>query len=260
MRMTKFIDLSVTLEARPPGTSYGHGEPEITYVAHEESAQKRAGVYGLKPSDFDFRGGKYAAVERISVGTHDATHLDAPWHYGPTSEGKPSKTIDQIPLEWCYGDGVVLDFHHKKTGEGISAKEVADALDKIGYQLKPRDIVLIRTDAYKYYGTPEYANIHPGMTRESTLWLIEHGIKLMGIDAWGWDRPHKIMVEELKAGHKERFFESHYLGMEREYIHLERLANLDKIPRPFGFKVIAFPIKIARASAGLVRAVAILED
>ena len=82
----------------------------------------------------------------------------------------------------------------------------------------------------------------------------------MGIDAWGWDRPHKFMVEELKAGNKEHFFESHYLGIEREYVHLERLANLDKIPEPFGFKVVAFPIKIEGASAGWVRAVAMIED
>jgi len=154
----------------------------------------------------------------------------------------------------------VLDFHHKKAGEGISAREVEEALDKIGYQLKPRDIVLIRTDAYKHYDEPDYPNIHPGMTRESTLGLIEHGIKTTGIDAWGWDRPHEVMVEDLKAGKKERFFEAHYLGIEREYIHLERLANLDKIPKPFGFKVIAFPIKIERASGGWVRAVAMIED
>jgi len=257
--MTQFIDLSVTVK-ETAGIQDGHGEMQITYVSHEESARECARVYGLEPSDFDTRGGKYVAVERVCLGTHDTTHLDAPWHYGPTSEGKPSKTIDQVPLEWCYGDGVVLDFHHKNAGEGITAKEVEDSLDKIGYQLKPRDIVLIRTDAYKHYGEPEYMSIHPGMTRESTLWLIEHGIKTMGIDAWGWDRPHKVMVKELKAGNKRQFFEAHYLGNEREYVHLERLANLDKIPKSFGFKVIAFPIKIAGASGGWVRAVAMIED
>jgi len=259
MKMTQLIDLSVTLQNRP-GIQYGHGDPEITYMSHEESARERAEVYGLKPDDFNIRGGRYAAVERVSIGTHDTTHLDAPWHFGPTSEGKPAKKIDEVPLEWCYGDGVLLDFHHKKAGESISAGEVSGALDKIGYRLKPGDIVLIRTDAYKHYGESGYANIHPGMNRESTLWLIEHGIKTMGIDAWGWDRPHKVMADELKAGNKEQFWEAHYLGMEREYVHLERLANLDKIPRPFGFKVAAFPIKIAGASGSWVRAVAIIED
>ena len=257
--MVKLIDLSITLESRA-GINYGHGEPEIIYTNHEESAQKRSAIYGLKPSDFDIREGRYAAVEQVCASTHETTHLDAPWHYTPISEGKPAKTIEQIPLEWCYGDGVVLDFHHKKAGDGITAREVKNALEKIDYRLKPWDIVLIRTDAYKYYGKSEYATVHPGMTKESTLWLIEQGIKTMGIDAFGWDRPHQVMVSELKAGKKERFWEAHYLGIEREYIHLERLANLDKIPKPFGFKLFTFPIKIARASAGWVRAVAMFED
>jgi len=66
------------------------------------------------PKFIDLRGGKYCALERACLTTHDTSHLDAPWHYAPTSEGKPAKKIDEIPLEWCYGDGVVLDFHHKK--------------------------------------------------------------------------------------------------------------------------------------------------
>jgi kynurenine formamidase len=252
--VAKFIDLSVILSPK------GHHKvkAEITYMSHEQSAHALASSYGLKPCDF--REGKYAAIERITLGTHDTTHLDAPWHFYPSSEGKPSKTIDQIPLEWCYSDGVVLDFHHKNKGEGITAKEVEAALERIGYQLKPLDIVLIRTDVYKHYLKPGYENMHPGMTADSTLWLIEQGIKVMGIDAWGWDRPHDIMAKELKAGKKDRFWEAHYLGKEREYCHLERLANLDKIPVPFGFKVAVFPIKIEGASAGWVRAVAILED
>jgi kynurenine formamidase len=252
--MIKLIDVSVTLSA----TGKLKRMPEITYIDHEQNARSYAPIFGIKPTDF--REGKYCATERISLGTHDTTHLDAPWHFYPTSEGKPAKTIDQVPLEWCFGDGVVLDFHHKKKGEGKTDREVEEALDKIGYQLKPLDIVLIRTDVYKHYGRAGYEDRHPGMTKQATLWLIERGIKVMGIDAWGWDRPHDAMVDELKEGNKEQFWEAHYLGKEKEYCHLERLANLDKIPKPFGFKVAVFPIKIEGASAGWVRAVAIIED
>ncbi len=38
--------------------------------------------------------------------------MDAPWHYAPTSEGKPARTIDEVPLDWCYGSGIVLDIRH----------------------------------------------------------------------------------------------------------------------------------------------------
>jgi kynurenine formamidase len=255
--MAKIIDLSL-----PFGPKGGLGgmrtKPEVKYISHEESVQHYSQVYGMKADDFP--DGKYCAVEKITLSTHDTTHLDAPWHYSPVSEGKPSKTIDQIPLEWCYGDGVVLDFHHKKKGELITGEEVREALAKIGYRLKPFDIVLIRTDVSKHYQELGYDQMHPGMTAEATLWLIRQGIKVMGIDAYGWDRSHEVMVKEFKKGNKEQFWEAHFVGKEAEYCHLERLANLDEIPRPFGFKVAVFPIKIERASAGWVRAVAIFED
>jgi kynurenine formamidase len=253
VQMTTIIDLSLPITMKANLVRM----PEVEYIDHDQSAKSFGAAYGMEAGDF--REGKYAAVERITIGTHDTTHLDSPWHFYPTSEGKPSKTIDQIPLEWCYSDGVVLDFHHKKKGERIGPDEVRDSLKSIGYELKPFDIVLIRTDMYKHHLEPGYENMHPGMAADATLWLIDQGIKVVGIDAWGWDRAHEVMAEELKAGNKDQFWESHYLGKDREYCHLERLANLDKIPRPFGFKVAVFPIKIEGASAGWVRAVAIIE-
>ncbi|MFC1580220.1 cyclase family protein [Thermodesulfobacteriota bacterium] len=251
--MTRIIDLSITLTPRDKSAR----PPQIEYVDHEKSAERCAVAYGVKPDDF--REGKYAAIEHITLTTHDTTHLDAPYHYYPTTNGRPARTIDQIPLEWCFSDGVILDFHHKKKGENISRQEVQGTLLEIGYQLKPLDIVLIRTDACKHFDEKGYEDVNPGMSREATLWLIQQGIKIMGIDAWGWDRALGTMIDDLKAGHKEQFWESHYLGKEMEYCHMERLCNLDKIPVSHGFKVAAFPIKIEEASAGWVRAVAILD-
>jgi kynurenine formamidase len=252
--MTQIIDLSVSVSLK------GNLKvmPQIIYRRHEDTPKFFTEMYGMKAEEFP--GGKYCASETVTLGTHNTTHLDAPYHFWPTSEGKSSKTIDQVPLEWCYGDGVILDFHHKKKGEGITAEEVRQALARISYTIKPFDIVLIRTDIYKRYGEPGYEEMHPGMTREATLWLLNQGVKVTGTDAWGWDRPFEVMVAELKAGKKERFWEAHWVGKEKEYCHIERMANLDKIPQPFGFKVAAFPIKIEGASAGWVRAVAILEE
>ncbi len=251
--MRKIIDLSVSLTPSDKSVR----PPKIEYVSHEKSAERSAMAYGIRAEDL--REGKYAAIEHINLTTHDTTHLDSPYHYYPTSEGRKAKTIDEVPLEWCFCDGVVLDFHHKDKGEKITAEEVEQTLSEMGYELKPLDIVLIRTDRYKFHGKVGFENMHPGMSKEATLWLIEHGVKVMGIDAWGWDRALDVMIEDLKAGDKDQFWESHYLGKEREYCHLERLANLDKIPIPYGFKVAVFPIKIEAASAGWVRAVAIIE-
>ena len=70
-----------------------------------------------------------------------------------SEEATPSKTIDQIPLEWCFQDGVVLDLTHKNAGEEINVDDIEKALDKISYQLKPFDIVLLRTGVTdEHYG------------------------------------------------------------------------------------------------------------
>ncbi len=231
---------------------------QIDYIDHTGGAHHAAALMQLEPSDFP--DSKAWAVEQLVIGTHCGTHLDAPYHYGPTSGGEPARTIDKVPLEWCYGDGVVLDFSDRETGYLITVEDVQGALAKIGYQLKPFDIVLIRTDTYKHFGEPGYEFMHPGMSEEATLWLIDQGIKVMGIDAWGWDRPFTTMVEEYRRGVKGKLWAAHFAGKQKEYCHIERLTNLDKLPRPFGFKVAVFPILIERASAGWARAVAIFED
>ncbi len=251
-RKFTIIDLSVPIMPTPPGAML---KVEIEYLSHEDGARRDGAFFGLSPEDLPE--GRFAAVENVTLTTHSGTHLDAPYHYGPLSEGKPARRIDEIPLEWCYGDGVVLDFTHKKAGDRIEIEDIEKALKKIQYELKPFDIVLFMTGASKYYGQSNYMQAHPGATRESTLWLIEKGIKVMGIDAWGWDRPFSVMVEELKQGIKGKIWEAHFAGKEKEYCHIENLTNIDRIPRPYGFKVAVFPIKVPRAGGSWVRAVAI---
>jgi kynurenine formamidase len=166
-----------------------------------------------------------------------------------------------VPLEWCFQDGVVLDFSHKPDGERITADDVRNELDRIDYQLKPLDIVLVRTGADAFWGQAQYLVKGAGMTRESTLYLLERGIKVVGIDAWSWDRPLPFLAKEfLKTGDAAVIWEAHFAGIEHGYCHMEKLAGLDRIPSPHGFKVACFPIKIKGASAGWTRPVAIVED
>jgi kynurenine formamidase len=162
-------------------------------------------------------------------------------------------------LEWCFSDGVVLDFRDKKAGEEIGVDDFEQALKRIDYVLKPFDIVLVMTGvASRFYSHPDYTRLHPGVNREATLWLIDQGIKVMGIDAWGWDKPFDVMIRELREGKKEKLWAAHYAGKEKEYCHIENLTNLDKIPRSHDFQVAVFPIRIEKASAAWVRAVAIV--
>ncbi len=186
----------------------------------------------------------------IFMSDHTGTHIDSPWHNNP--EGF---TTERIPLEWCLSDGVVLDFTDKESGYEIMAADIEAALKKIGYALKPLDIVFIRTDASLNWETdPDYTKNQPGMSAEATHYLIDNGVHVMGIDASGWDVPIWKMHET------RRYWEAHRVMMEKEYCHIENLVNLHLIPRPFGFRVSVLPIKFRGISGSPIRAVAEVED
>ncbi len=166
----KFVDLSIPLQNAP----MENNPTVIQYISHAELGRTRTKVYKFPDTSY-FPDHMHCATENItSISTHSGTHLDSPYHYGPKCEGSSSKTIDLIPLEWCFGDGVVLDFHDAERGHNITLDEVkakvAD-LEGKGCQIKPNDIVLIRTDhTTKYLYTPDFEQTHPGMSVEATAW------------------------------------------------------------------------------------------
>lgn len=232
---------------------------DINYITHEENGRRWAQRFGVEVDDLPY--GHGSSSEQINLLTHTGTHVDAPYHYAPVdSKGRPMRTIDQLELENFFGDGFCLDFTHKKPSEKISAQEVEEGLKKIEYEVKAGDIALIHTGVDKYVDSPKFLNIQPGMTRESILCLTGKGVKVIGIDAWGMDIPFSTMAEALKSGDKDQFWQAHFAGKESEYFQIEKLANLDQLPRPHGFKVACFPIKVERGSGAWTRAVAIFED
>lgn len=198
------------------------------------------------------------ANDVMTLSTHGTTHVDAPWHYGPTVAGRPAKTIDEVPLDWCYGPGVRLDFRHKQDGEAITAADLRQAFDQIGHELQPGEIVLIQTGNDRHFGAPDYFTRGSGMSAEATRWLLERGVRLTGIDSWGWDVPLPVLAKRAKAaGRDDVFWAAHYVGIDHEYCHIERLTNLDQLP-PRGFTVCAFPLKVKGGSAGPARVVAMI--
>lgn len=253
-RSFRCIDLSVPLE----NYSMDRDSPHIFYWDHHEGGRRTAKNQGFDPDLLP--DGFGLSAEDVTLNTHSGTHMDSPWHYGPTCGASRARGIDEIPLEWCFGDGVVLDLTHRKPGELITVADLEQAVAAIDYRIKPYDIVMIRTDATKRYRKHDFMVSQPGMGRDGTLWLLDQGVKVCGIDAWSFDRPLAYMKDDLKAGNREAFLPAHRVGREREYCHIEKLANLDQLPKPHGFRVAVFPIKIARASGGWVRAVALVDE
>jgi kynurenine formamidase len=225
----------------------------IHYTDHQTRGQCLSQTHNIAIEDL---GGRGNAIEEVnSLSTHCGTHFDSPWHYTSTVDRKKAMTVDEVPLEWCYGPGVKLDLQGKQPAEDISAADLQQAAQKVAYKIQPMDIVLIQTGVSVHYGQPDCELMNPGVTREATLWLADQGVKLVGIDSFCWDRPPRIMIAELKEGIKGKYMQGHRAAGERGMCILEWLTHLEWLP-PFGFQICAFPVKVERASGSWVRAVA----
>ncbi len=252
----RLVDLSVTLENDAPS------EPmpaTIRYITHEaEGRQQIQQFLGVRPEDLVYSNGLGWALEEITAITHTGTHVDAPYHYGPVSEGRPARRIDEVPLEWCFAPGVLLDMRHKAPGDLITVDDLSAALAKIGHVLRSLDIVLLWTGADKRLNCPDYF-AQPGLGRDGTLWLVEQGVRVIGIDAYTLDRPFAAMKADYdRTGDGRYIWPAHFAGLTREYCQIEKLANLEQIGCASGFFVSCLPVKIKGASAGWCRAVALV--
>ena len=225
----------------------------IDYMTAEEGAQQS--FRGLRPEHWPGRAAM--AGEVVTLTTHAGTHVDAPVHYGPADTGR-ARTIEEVPLSWLFGPGVVLDVRGASRVEGVRRPAVEAELERIGHELRPGDAVLVHTGTN--LKEPGYDLRHAGLRRDATEFLVDAGVRLIGIHAWGLDRPFDLMAEEALAGDTAQLWESHVLGRTKEYCQIERLANLELLRAPTGFTVYAFPYLVEGASAGWTRVVAIFED
>ncbi|WP_257449082.1 cyclase family protein [Archangium lipolyticum] len=272
----RFIDLSV-----PVDPQYWEPEPvTVKYIDHRKGADLlgKGLIHAVRGSWFatvrewlkhhlgkgldhrNFPDGKGLSLMHYYLTTHTGTHMDAPFHYGDkNAQGEKARTICEVPLEWCLRDGVVLDVRGPAEQGPVTQEEVVAALERIDYRLKPLDVVLLYTGGDAHLGKREYFTHFRGVTRAATAWLIEQGIRVIGIDSFGFDAPFPRMINAyLRTRDPGELWPAHLFGREREYCQLERLANLGGISQPHGFKVACFPVKLARADAAWCRVVAIV--
>jgi kynurenine formamidase len=253
--MPRYVDLSAPLVPTPEGL------PELLAVRvekadHAVGAKGISDMLGVGPELL--RDGEGWAVESISLGTHNTTHVDAPWHYNSTIQGSPAATIDELPLDWFHGPGVMIEARGREEGDALTVADFEQALASAEHELRAGDVVLVRTGGDQFLSDPGYMARGCGVTAEATVWLCDQGIRLVGIDAWGWDRPLHLQAERAKeVGEQGIFWAAHQC--DRAYCQIERLAGLDQLPLT-GFEVFAFPLKVVGGSAGPARVVALVQD
>jgi kynurenine formamidase len=230
---------------------------DIEFMGHAEGAQQIETLLGV-PARLLRDNEGWATETFTRFGTHNSTHVDAPWHYNSRIAGERAQTIDELPLDWFLGPGVVLDMTAKGEGEPIDVADAEAELERIGHELSAGDIVLVRTGRDAYIEDLGYMALGPAVTPAATLWLYERGVRVMGIDAWGWDGPLHLQAQEaVERDEPGIFWASHQADI--PYAQIERLVNLGELPAT-GFQVACFPLRLAGAGAAPARVVAILPD
>lgn len=264
--MLEFIDLSLPIidkEKEPQAA-------KIIRMDHKQGAAHATREENFVVKDihnakgkFDsnsFPDGEFLSYEVVQTGVHTGTHMDAPYHYGSQCEGNIGKYIADVPLQYCFGPGLKLDVRGRKNNDLIDVKDIKNACESAGSVPNQDTIVLIQTGFDQYFGSDEYFLNHPGLSLEALQWILSFGVKTIGIDTFSFDKPFKKMVKEyLTLGNAEHLWPTHFWGRHQEYFQIEALAFLDKIPVNSGFWVSCFPIKIHKAGAGWVRAVALYD-
>lgn len=254
----RVIDLSSPIdaggwEAEPlTHTILGHA------AAAEHMSAEMKEHFGI---DFDagvLPDGELLSIDTLTLTSHTGTHVDAPAHYGSKATYGTPRTIDELPLDWFHRPGIVLDL----TGAGVGcvgAEQLEREIARIGRVPAEKDIVLLNTGSSRLAGTPAFFTDFVGLDATAVGLLLDLGVRVIGTDAFSLDAPFTHMIRRYdETGDAGVLWPAHFLGREREYCQIERLANLDALP-PFGFTVSCFPVKIAGGGAGWTRAVAHLD-
>jgi kynurenine formamidase len=190
------------------------------------------------------------------LGEHCGTHVDAPVHFNPTGTA-----VDRLPLDWLFGEAVVLDFAHKKAGEDVTASEVAGAVAGLdGGGLGDARIVLVRSGRSRLWGTPEYHRDMINMSPEATQWLLHRGVRVVGCDACVWevDRGSRPEAAGRRLTGAERF-PSYALMRVHDFVIIENLANLDQVSRS-RFTFLGLPLPLVGGSGSPIRAAALAPE
>lgn len=257
----KIVDLSSAVTA-------GTHEPDP--VTHE-ILSPRAGAlhmaaemrthFGIEFDPEVLPDGEFLSLDRLSLTSHTGTHVDAPSHYGSRcsyGSGRP-RNIDEMPLDWFFGPGLVLDLSDQASG-AAGVEQLEREFTRIGRRPRPGDIVLLRTGADARAGKPEYFTTFTGLDGPAVHHLLDLGVKVIGTDGFSLDAPFGDIIARFQAGQDPSvLWPAHVIGRDREYCQIERLANLEALP-DHGFTVACFPVKIIGAGAGWARAVALLDQ
>ncbi|HTU02106.1 MAG TPA: cyclase family protein [Candidatus Sulfotelmatobacter sp.] len=224
----KIIDLTIELA---DGMSTHPAHPRcvvVEFARHEFTAPR------FKPPCQGF------ASKILMFSDHIGTHVDAPFHYFPSSG-----TIESVPLDKLVGPAVCLDLSRRAPDEPITPAMLEAAASRTGVRVEAGDILLFRgwPGDHRDEGFMRCA----GLNKAAAEWVVTRGVKALGCDLATPDDPRDLTRPV------------HLALLGRGIPIMEHVAHLEMLPRP-RFQFVGVPLRIKGASGSPIRALAIFDD
>jgi kynurenine formamidase len=191
----------------------------------------------------------YCHVDRLILGSHTGTHIDAPYHFIENGI-----RIDEIPIERFFGDGLLLDVSQKSAREPITSTDI----ESYSSQVNKGDFVIFKTGWDRYFNTPEYHE-HPYLNADCALLLKELGVSLVGIDALSpdpsWQDSQSLdPTGKTDEQNGEYGYPAHDILLGNDILIVENLCNLGRIRQKKG--IFSFlPLKLKESDGSPIRAI-----
>lgn len=183
--------------------------------------------------------GRYAPGTEFQIGkiemvTNTGTYVDCPFH-----RYEDGKDLSEVPLEsFVDMEGIVIRADHRN-GLAITAEAFKDK------ELRGR-AVLIHTGWDEHWATDKYYENHPFLTEDAAIYLLQCGVKLVGIDS--------MNIDDTRGNARP----VHSTLLRNDILIAEHLCNLAVLPDE-GFTFTAVPPKFKGAGTFPVRAFARLK-
>ena len=145
------VDLSALIEPSPPETP----EPlrtDIEFADHAAGAAQIETLMGV-PKRLLRDGEGWATETFTRFGTHNSTHVDAPWHYNTHDRRRARADHRRVAARMVLRPRRGARHDRQGRRRGGDAADVEAELARIGHQLQEGDIVLVRTGRDAFYAT-----------------------------------------------------------------------------------------------------------
>jgi kynurenine formamidase len=212
------------------------------------------------------------AQERIELDMHTGTHVDALGH--ATVAGR---AFNNLPLLDVYGNwgllklgienlppmltrGILADVvGHRgkdmKPGDAITADELQRVLKAQRVEVRPGDVVLVRTGWAQYWGVDNDTYMLggcPGISLDAARWLASKGVVAVGAD--------QASVEVWPAEEPGQDFSVHIELLVKSGVYLIEQAQLEDIAREgiHEFLLVCVTPKFTGATGSPVRLLAVV--